>query len=118
MAYVATGVREIKRGWPILLSADQRSSEVHVVIGAAGDGLRLVRAGGRAARGPGGLLTTLVSDQFNADAPAVWDGDEMTSGGSLGVVAQTAKKSAATKMLAGDLDTQPLCGWRNRTQVV
>ena len=35
MAYAATGVRAIKCGRPILFSAAQRSSEVHVITGAA-----------------------------------------------------------------------------------
>ncbi len=37
MAYAATGVWEISCGGPILFSAAQRSSEVHVVTGAADD---------------------------------------------------------------------------------
>jgi hypothetical protein len=120
MVYVATGVRDIKCGWPILFSAAQRLSEVHVVIGAAGDGLVLA-AGvpGLIACGAGIFLTTLVSVQFNEEfSPAMIGGDEMTSSGGVDVVAHPAKKNAATKMIASNLDTQPLCGWGNRTQAV
>ena len=120
MVYVATGVRDIKCGWPILFSAAQRLSEVHVVIGAAGDGLVLA-AGvpGLIACGAGIFLTTLVSVQFNEEfSPAMIGGDEMTSSGGVDVVVHPAKKNAATKMIASNLDTQPLCGWGNRTQAV
>jgi len=120
MAYVATGVRDIKCGWPILFSAAQRLSEVHVVTGAAGD--RLVRAAGvpgLIAREAENFLTRLASDQFNEDASLdMTGGDEMTSSGGFGVVAHPAKKIAVTNMIASDLDTQPLCGWGNRTQAV
>ena len=120
MAYVATGVRDIKCGWSILFSAAQRLSEVHVVIGAAGEGLVLA-AGipGPVAREAESFLTRLASDQFNEEVSLdMIVGDEMTSSGGFGVVAHPAKKIAATNRIAGDLDTQPLCGWGNRTQAV
>jgi 4-hydroxy-3-polyprenylbenzoate decarboxylase len=95
-------------------------SEVHVVIGAAGDGLVLA-AGvpGLIACGAGIFLTTLVSVQFNEEfSPAMIGGDEMTSSGGVDVVAHPAKKNAATNRIANDLDTRSLCGWGNRTQAV
>jgi hypothetical protein len=120
MAYAATGVWDIKCGWPILFSAAQRLSEVHVVIGAAGDGLVLAAGvSSLIARGAENFLTRLASDQFNEDASLdMIGGDEMTSSGWFDVVAHPAKKIAATNMTASDLDTQPLCGWGNRTQAV
>jgi hypothetical protein len=120
MAYVTTGVRDIKCGWPILFSAAQRLSEVQVVIGAAGDGLVLaVVATGLVDRGVENFLTRLASDQFNEEVSLDMIGsDEMISSGWFGVVAHPAKKIAATNRIAGDLDTQPLCGWGNRTQAV
>jgi hypothetical protein len=120
MAYVATGVRDIKCGWPILFSAAQRLSEVHVVIGAAGDGLVLA-AGipSLIAREAENFLTRLASDQFNEEVSLDMIGsDEMISSGWFGVVAHPAKKIAVTNRIASDLDTRSLCGWRNRTQAV
>jgi hypothetical protein len=113
MAYVATGVRDIKCGWPILFSAAQRLSEVHVVIGAAGDGLVLaVGATGLVDRGAENFLTRLASDQFNEDASLdMIGGDEMISSGGGDVVAHPAKKNAAMNRIASDLDTRSLCGW-------
>jgi hypothetical protein len=120
MAYVATGVWDTRCGWPILFSSAQRLSEVHVVTGAVNDGLVLaVGVTGLNDRAAGNLLTTLVSDQFNEDASLdMTGGDEMLSSGGVDVVAHPAKKNAAMNMIAGDLDTQPLCGWGNRTQAV
>jgi hypothetical protein len=120
MAYVATGVLDTRCGWPILFSAAQRLSEVHVVTGAANDGLILaVGVTGLNVRAAGNLLARLVSDQFNEDALLdMIGGDEMISSGGVDVVAHPAKKNAATNMIAGDLDTQSLCGWGNRTQAV
>jgi hypothetical protein len=61
----------------------------------------------------------LASDQFNEDASLdMIGGDEMISSGGVGVVAHPAKKIAVTNTIASDLDTQPLCGWGNRTQAV
>jgi hypothetical protein len=120
MAYVATGVLDTRCGWPILFSAAQRLSEVHVVTGAASDGFVLA-AGvpGLIAREVENFLTRLASDQFNEDASLDrTGGDEMISSGGVDVVAHPAKKNAATNMIASDLDTQPLCGWGNRTQAV
>jgi len=119
-AYVATGVPDNRCGAPILFSAAKRLSEVHVVTGAAGDGF-ILAAGvpSLLARGAGNFLTTLVSDQFSEDASLdMIGGDEMISSGGVDVVAHPAQKNAATNMIASDLDTQPLCGWGNRTQAV
>jgi hypothetical protein len=111
-AYVATGVSDNRCGALILFSATQRLSEVHVVTGAAGDGL--VPAAGvpsLIARWAENFLTRLASDQFNEDAPLnIIGGDEMISSGGIDVVAHPAKKNAATNMIAGDLDTPSLCG--------
>src|ERR1039457_4458492 len=75
MAYVATGVRDIKCGWPILFSAAQRLSEVHVVIGAAGDGLVLaVGATGLGDRGAEDFLIRLASDRFKEKVSWTWTG--------------------------------------------
>ena len=119
-AYVAVGVSDNRCGAPILFSAAQRLSEVHVVTGAADDGM--VRAAGVTGlndRVAGNLLARLVSDQFNEDALLdMIGGDEMISSGGVDVVAHPAKKNAATNSIADDLDTQPLCGWGNRTQAV
>jgi len=119
-AYVAAGVSDNRCGAPILFSAAQRLSEVHVVTGAVYDGLNLA-AGvtGLNDRVAGNLLARLGSDQFNEDALLdMIGGDEMTSSGGVDVVAHPAKKNAAMNRIAGDLDTQPLCGWGNRTQAV
>ena len=113
-------MRDIKCGWPILFSAAQRLSEVHVVVGAAGAGLVLaVGATGLVDRGAENFLTRLASDQFNEEVSLDMIGsDEMISSGWFGVVAHPAKKIAVTNMIASDLDTRSLCGWRNRTQAV
>jgi len=113
MAYVATGVRDIKCGWPILFSAAQRLSEVHVVIGAVGDGLVLaVGTTGLVDRGAENFLTRLASDQFNEGVSLDMIGsDEMISSGGVDVVAHPTKKIAVTNMIARDLDTRSLCGW-------
>jgi hypothetical protein len=95
-----------------LFSAAQRSSEVHVVTGAANDGLVLaVGVTGLNDRAAGNRLTTLVSDQFNEEASLdMIGGDEIISSGGVDVVAHPAKKINATKRTAHGLDTQPLCG--------
>jgi len=61
---------------------------------------------------PNVFWAALVSTQFNEGTPSDRGGDEMASsggGGGVGVVAHPAKRIVATKMMAGDLDTQPLC---------
>jgi hypothetical protein len=117
---VFTGVSDNRCGALILFSVAQRLSEVHVVTGAAGDGfVRAAGVPGLIARGAEIFLTRLASDQFNKDASLdKIGGDEMISSGGVDVVAHPAKKNAATNMIASDLDTQPLCGWGNRTQAV
>jgi hypothetical protein len=112
MAYVATGALDTRCGWPILFSAAQRLSEVHVVTGA----VRVVLArGGRAAgrddRGAGNCWTTLVFDQFNeVVSSAMTGGDEMVSSGTVGVVAHPAKRIAVPTMMPAGLNTRSLCG--------
>jgi hypothetical protein len=120
MAYAATGARAIKCGWPILFSAAQRFSEVHVVTGAAGVGLvRMVGVTGLNDRAAGIFLTTFVSDQFNGEfSPTMTGGDEMVSSGMVGVEEHPARRIAAPTMMAAGLYTRSLCGWRNRTQAV
>ena len=115
-----TGVSDNRCGALILFSAAQRLSEVHVVTDAAGDGfVRAAGVPGLIARGAENFLTRLASDQFNEDASLDRiGGDEMISSGGVDGVAHPAKKNAATNMIASDLDTQPLCGWGNRTQAV
>ena len=119
-AYVAAGVSDNRCGALILFSAAQRLSEVHVVTCAAGDGLvRAAGVPGLIARGAENFLTRLASDQFNEDASLdLIGGDEMISSGGVDEVAHPAKKNAVTNMIASNLDTQPLCGWGNRTQAV
>jgi hypothetical protein len=119
-AYVAAGVSDTRCGAPILFSAAQRLSEVHVVTGATYDGMVLVvGVTGLNVRAAGNRLARLESDQFNDVALLdMIGGDVMISSGGVDVVAHPAKKNAATNRIAGDLDTQSLCGWGNRTQAV
>ena len=110
-AYVATGVSDKRCGAPILFSAAQRLSEVHVVTGAAYDGMVLV-AGvtGLNDRAAGNVFTALASDQFNEDAPADRGGDEMVSFGMVGVEEHPARRIAAPTMMAAGLNIRSLCG--------
>ena len=110
-AYAAAGVSDNRCGALILLSAAQRLSEVHVVTGANGVGLvRAIRAAGRNGRVAENLFTTLVSDQFNEDAPADRGGDEMVSSGMVGVEEHPARRIAALTMMAARLNIRSLCG--------
>jgi len=111
MVYVATGVRDIKCGWPILFSAAHRSSEVHVVNGVVYDGLVLaVGIAGLNDRAAGNFLMASVSVQFNEDTPADRGGDEMVSFGMVGVEEHPARRIAAPTMMAAGLNIRSLCG--------
>ena len=111
IAYAVTGVSDKRCGALILFSAAQRSSEVHVVTGAANDGWTVPYfVTGMNDRAAGNLLMALVSDQFNEDVPADRGGDEMVSSGMVGVEAHPARRTAAPTMMAAGLNIRSLCG--------
>jgi hypothetical protein len=70
-------------------------------------------------RAAGNCLTALGSVQFNEDAsPVMTGGDEMTSSGTVGVLAHPARRIAAPIRMAAGLNIRSLCGWGTRTQAV
>jgi hypothetical protein len=110
-AYAATGVSDNRCGALILFSAAQRSSEVHVVTGAADNGWILpLGVTGLNDRAAGNFLMALASDQFNEDASADRGGDEMVSSGMVGVEAHPARRIAAPTMMTARLNIRSLCG--------
>jgi hypothetical protein len=111
-AYAATGVWDIKCGWPILFSAAQRLSEVHVVTGAVNDGLVLATVvTGLNDRAAGNFFAALESNQFNEEfPPAMGGGDEMVSSGITGVEEHPARRIAAPTTMIARLNIRSLCG--------
>jgi hypothetical protein len=127
MAYAVTGVLDKKCGAPVLYSAAQRFSEVHVttgggtVFGITTGGRFVTMATGGFVPGTGGngllvsmatvFVTAYVSDQFG--------GSGSPGGRSGGIVEQPARKtSAPEKMIPAVLNTRLLCGTGKRTQAV
>jgi hypothetical protein len=111
MEYVATGEVEIFFGAASLHAAAQRSSEVHVKMGAGrvscgGGWLRTTGAGGDIGALSAATGATLRGKTGAWLVPGV--NDHSCGGGSLGSVAQPAKNISATpKMMTENLNTRP-----------